>query len=210
MTAFKVRVGSLLDFMQLTEVTAGGWFVLYNWAQKVLRTGAAAGDCHGVHSHIPSHVVGLSMTRDAEMFLDTRLGVIYFPGGNLSPGPSRVSEPGVGPYPPISDRAQDYAPLEEIDWRQGAWAIPDFFEMLKYHFRELNYIPMSRTEVAEAFDRATEREQRGRGTIYPILRSIFAAHGWPDSSRYRKDDCVNAVELACREYDRVYDEQFAT
>jgi hypothetical protein len=33
----------------------------------------------GSYANVPPHVVGLSYGEDVEMFLDTHLGVIYFP-----------------------------------------------------------------------------------------------------------------------------------
>jgi hypothetical protein len=57
-----------------------------------------------------------------------------------------------------------------------AWAISEFFGTLKFHFRELDYIPLSRKEVAEACSRGTWRETEEYSALhasFPMIRNIF-------------------------------------
>jgi hypothetical protein len=86
---------------------------------------------------------------------------------------------------------------KELEWRQGApaWAIPDFFEILKDQFRKLQWIPTSHNEV---WDVSWSRPPEGDGMI-PMLRDIYHQHGWPDLARYRKPECLEAVQRAMEE-----------
>ncbi|GIZ38309.1 hypothetical protein CKM354_000172900 [Cercospora kikuchii] len=90
------------------------------------------------------------------MFLDTHLGVIYWPGGNFPPAAVGYAMHPDAPFKPIRDESFDYAREEEM-WRNAGsglkcgWAMEDFFEMLKFHFRELNFLPTSRQRVEDNF-----------------------------------------------------------
>jgi hypothetical protein len=91
-----------------------------------------------------AYVVGLTSNGDTfEVYLlDTQLDVMY-----LTECSKKVMyNP---PVKPILDDAYDYVPKNEADWwAEGmCWAIPDFFEMLKWRFRELHSVPVSRHTV---------------------------------------------------------------
>lgn len=149
------------------------------------------------------------------MFLDTRLGVIYFPGLTVFPGPDTDmnSNRSAQPFPPIRDPVDSYAREEEWDWRSGgggglcAWAIPDFFEMLKFHFLELNCVPLSRIRVEDDWDRGTEDQRDDEySAIFPSIRDIFREHGWPNLVHFEKEKCMDLVEKKVEEYEDSLDE----
>lgn len=86
---------------------------------------------------------------------------------------------------------------QESDWRHSApaWAIPDFFEILKDQFRTLHWIPISAHTVRSV------PMFSGPGTegIVPMLQDIYRQHGWPDLASYRKAECLEAVRKALEE-----------
>ncbi|SMR61172.1 unnamed protein product [Zymoseptoria tritici ST99CH_3D1] len=190
----------------------GGGFTLTDWTKIARNVVSEHGPCpestmnlyrqptEGVYEHVPSHVVGLVSAAHFEMFLDTQLGVIYFPGWIYVPGPTAVAQDTYGPFKPAADDPHDYASTEEAnDWRTGgmglkcAWAIPEFFEMMKYHFRNLTYLPLTRVWVAEAFGE-DEENARGMPAAFPIVRQIFQKHGWLDLARYQKEKCMDELD----------------
>ncbi|KAK3301964.1 uncharacterized protein B0T15DRAFT_569336 [Chaetomium strumarium] len=127
---------------------------------------------------IPSHVVGLTSSEDLEdlFMLDTQLGVIYWLEcpGRIWHHPTRER---------IEDDAYDYAAEDEADWRNyPAFAIADFFELLKDQFRQLDVIPISPSRVLD-----------------PTLQAIYREHSWPDLDRYQKEECLKAVGAMARE-----------
>lgn len=79
--------------------------------------------------------------------------------------------------------------------------------MLKFHFRELKYIPLSQEQVEEDFDETDiEVEDTEPAAIFPKVREIFQQHGWPDLTQYRKEECIRAVEEEWESFcQRVYD-----
>ncbi|SMR58194.1 unnamed protein product [Zymoseptoria tritici ST99CH_1E4] len=195
-------------------VDAGAMFELKDWASIAERLPLSDEDAEiiltesqGSYRQIPAHVVGLTHNRDAEMFLDTHLGLIYFPGGSCTLGPTRIAQNADVQFSPIADCADDYAAEGDVEWRDArtglrcAWAIPDFFEMLKFYFRELNYIPLNRIQVVEAFDRGPDDEEEQE---MDAIRTIFLEHGWPDLNRYENDKCMDAIERRMDEFDQRY------
>ncbi|KAJ3568136.1 hypothetical protein NPX13_g6526 [Xylaria arbuscula] len=86
---------------------------------------------------------------------------------------------------------------EENDWHRGgpAWAIPDFFELLKEQFRRLHFIPISPYKATSVF---IKRSPEYEGLI-PMLQGIYREHGWPDLERYDKQACLDAVQRALEE-----------
>lgn len=86
----------------------------------------------------------------------------------------------------------DDIPEDEADWRSEsvAWAIPDFFELLKDMFRQLFYIPISPRKVCYA------SSLEGR----LMLADIYRTHGWPDVERYDKQACLKAVQDLMEEH----------
>lgn len=139
----------------------------------------------------PPHVIGLTSGADQEIFvLDTELGIVswYEVRGEISIDASRE---------PVLDDPEDYAPENELEWRYGtvAWAIPDFFELLKDQYRMLHFIPVSPCSVTDVW--ITPR----LGNMIPELQQLYQEHGWPDVEQYRKHDCMTAVaELLRRKY----------
>jgi hypothetical protein len=141
--------------------------------------------------HAPAHVIGLTYGgRNNQVFvLDTKLGIIHWPD---CPGSIRY-EPS---HERVLDDPFDYAGEneEEADWRcdAPAWAIADFFELLKDQFRELSFIPTSPRTVLDA-DSIYGPDEEG---LIPMLQDIYRQHGWPDLERYRKRECLQAVQAA--------------
>ncbi|PPJ57883.1 hypothetical protein CBER1_00202 [Cercospora berteroae] len=142
----------------------------------------------GVWDHIPPHVIGLAIGRENAMFLDTHLGVIYWPGGNFHRAAVGYAMRSDAPsFKPIRDESLDYAPEEEM-WRSAGSGlkcgrgIVEFFEMLKFHFRELHFLPVSRRRVEDNLRWAKK-----------AVEEVFRLHGWPDMLVYQKDECMEAV-----------------
>jgi len=140
---------------------------------------------------IPPHVIGLAHSQNDHFMLDTELGVIYWsdcPDG-IRYNPSRE---------PILDFPYDseYTPEEEEEWRAAgpAWAIVDFFELLKDQFRVLFFVPFS--SRATYTDEHLNAEEAA-GVL--AVQAIYREHGWPDLERFRKQECLRAVEAALQE-----------
>ncbi|KAK0117609.1 hypothetical protein ONS95_011944 [Cadophora gregata] len=137
----------------------------------------------------PSHVIGLtSGGRDNPVFvLDTELGIIHWPQcpGEIRHNPSKED---------VEDDPYDYAPENEAEWRADApaWAITDFFELLKDQFREQHFIPISPRRVINVY---THFGLDSDGMI-PMLQNIYRERGWPNLERYRKQECLEAVQMA--------------
>jgi hypothetical protein len=131
---------------------------------------------------IPSHVVGLISTKQDLWLLDTQLGVVYWYTCPfwLSVRPTRER---------IQDDPFEYAPEDQADWRnEPAWAIADFFELLKDQFRRLSSIPLSPTLVLDP-----EGVEPRMGGALSLAQEVYREHGWPDLDRYRKEECLRAV-----------------
>jgi hypothetical protein len=73
-----------------------------------------------------------------------------------------------------------------------SWPVVEFFEMLKSHYRQLNFVPENKRVVAEGWNTDVEGEM-------PLIRSIFRKHGWPDLAVYRKEACLAEVKRTTRE-----------
>ncbi|PQE29056.1 Alpha beta hydrolase fold protein [Rutstroemia sp. NJR-2017a BBW] len=151
---------------------------------------------------VPAHVVGLTYgdRENKNFLLDTKLGIVHWPesdgGGrhsaNFDNDPSFIE--------PVElwDELDGIVPEKEFEWRMEspAWAITDFFELLKKQFRELKWIPINAREVI-TFDIRPSPD----GMI-PMLRGIFRDHGWPSEQggTYRKRECLEAVKAALEEH----------
>lgn len=152
------------------------------------------GDTEGedMPDDVPAHVIGLTSGTDSPIFLlDTELGIVNWyecPGELYQSDPSRE---------PIQDDPYDYAAENEAEWRAegAAWAIPDFFELLKDQFRELRFVP---TGPRKVHDSLVHRGPLAEGML-PTLQDIYREHGWPDLEHYRKEDCLEAVRKALEE-----------
>src|SRR4051812_13938372 len=94
---------------------------------------------------------------------------------------------------------EEHVPENEIDWRGApAWAITDFFELLKKQFRELKWIPINARQVI-TFDTTFLPSEDG---MVPMLQGIFREHGWPSEhgGTYRKRECLEAVKAALEKH----------
>ncbi|KAL1841512.1 hypothetical protein VTJ49DRAFT_7003 [Mycothermus thermophilus] len=136
---------------------------------------------------VPPHVVGLLSTKDDLFLLDTQLGIIYWYEcpGSIQASPTRE---------PVWDNP-DEDPLDEREgehWRCfPAWAVQDFFELLKDHFREQRTVPVSPITV---YDLDNFRwSSKVKDEVMPLVKATFREHGWPDLDRYRKEECLQAV-----------------
>jgi hypothetical protein len=139
----------------------------------------------------PPHVIGLTISRDEAMVLDTELGVIHW-----QDCPSRI-EWGENRRTHVERDLDDEVPEEEANWRRGAtaWAIPDIFETPKDELRQLNWIPICHCTVRNVPDGDYHHEEG----MMSMLQDIYREHGWPDLAVYRKSDCLEAVQKAMSE-----------
>ncbi|KAJ8121378.1 hypothetical protein ONZ43_g2152 [Nemania bipapillata] len=139
-----------------------------------------------------SPTIGLTIGADNPLFvLDTSLGIIHW-----SDCPGQIKDnPVIEPVDLEDDSSEDR--YREDDWRSDApaWAIPDFFELLKEQFRQLVFIPISPYTVTSVF---VQRSQELEGMV-PMLQEIYREHGWPDIEQYRKRECLEAVQRALEE-----------
>jgi hypothetical protein len=83
------------------------------------------------------------------------------------------------------------------------WPICRFFEMLKNHYRQLNFIPKSTSDVIDVWTTNTCTGDPIPKGIPALLQSIYHKHGWPDLTRYDKQACLAEV---LRELDEKYPE----
>ena len=121
--------------------------------------------------------------------LDIKLGVAYWPDcwGEITSSPfaSRAL---------VYDDPYAWAPEKEADWRatSAAWAIADFFEVLKDQFRELHFIPTNPWQIVDVYTIYHDKDS-GMTTM---LQDIYRSQGWPDLERYNKRECLRAVKAA--------------
>lgn len=85
-------------------------------------------------------------------------------------------------------------PEDQMEWRENSafWAIDDFFAMLKLHFETLNFVPVGRRRVEGMYPwigRPKEDQE-----MLATIQKIYRDHGWPDMTRFRKEDCLADVE----------------
>jgi hypothetical protein len=139
----------------------------------------------------PPHVVGLTRNQDEAWVLDTELGIIHWQAC-----PSRIDF-GEGRMTSVEWDLGHEVSEKEADWRidATAWAIPNFFELLKDQFIQLNWIPISHSTLTGVRE---DEEDDDQGMI-PMLQDIYRQHGWPDLAVYRKSECLAAVQKAMAE-----------
>lgn len=143
---------------------------------------------------VPAHVIGLALGEETNpiFLLDTNLGIVHWPEcpDEIKNGPSGHKQ--------IEDDAYDYAPENEADWRANApaWAVGDFFEMLKDQFRELRFIPTSPLAVLDVYNKTGPDHDN----MVEMLQDIYYRHGWPDLENFRKQDCLEAIKTALDEH----------
>ncbi|KAJ4987061.1 hypothetical protein SVAN01_07477 [Stagonosporopsis vannaccii] len=137
---------------------------------------------------VPAHVIGLTSPRGHEntfFLLDTQLGIIHW---RSCPHEWRYHQV----RDQITDRPDKYAPKEEWRGDAPAWAVGDFFEVLKERFRCLDFVPINNRNVLYAYNRNPMLDQG----VVPMVQNIYHAHGWPDLRTFRKHDCLLAIRTA--------------
>ncbi|KAL2192349.1 hypothetical protein P885DRAFT_47948, partial [Corynascus similis CBS 632.67] len=142
----------------------------------------------------PPHVVGLvdgGHEATPVIVLDTKLGIIHWEEYTC---PWNVGKN----WETVDWDLDDEVSQEEADWRHSAtaWAIHDFFEVLKDEYRSLNWIPISAHTVNSG-----EEEWNETGMV-AMLRSIYKEHGWPDLVGYRKSESRGGSECVSQELPR--------
>ncbi|KAF4553890.1 Hypothetical protein D9617_5g067650 [Elsinoe fawcettii] len=136
---------------------------------------------------IPPSCIGLTTggRDDATLLLDTDLGIIYWSYQYNDPITNATREQ-------VLDDSEDFADEDEVEWRSEtpAWAIADFFEVLKDHFRDLSYVPISSEQVYDVWTEFPDNT----GDKLAAVRGIYREYDWPDLGVYRKDECLAAVQ----------------
>lgn len=82
--------------------------------------------------------------------------------------------------------------------------------MLKQQYLDLLFIPLSSAAVGDVLDLAgedpVENIAQGSEGAVKMLQRIYRQHGWPDTDRYRKEECLAAVTQALeKNYPRLVD-----
>lgn len=145
-----------------------------------------------IFNQVPPHVVSLTAGgRDNDVFLiDTELGIAIWVAcpGEIKYNTTREQ---------IQDDPYDYADEEEAEWRgdSAAWAIPDFFALLKDQFRDLNAVPTGPRSVVDVW---THLGPDTDGMVVE-LQKVYREHGWPDIERFNKQNCHEAIQRVLRE-----------
>lgn len=142
----------------------------------------------------PPQVIGLTSggRYNPTFLLDTQLGIVYW-----VECPTKIEHHSTRGR--ICDDSNGYENMREAEWRRSnpAWAIPDFFQVLKDQFCELNFFPVSPLLVEDVY---TGRQPYDEDTMR-MLQRIYREHGWPDLQQYRKRDCLLAVRAKLKERD---------
>ncbi|KAI0017891.1 hypothetical protein F4780DRAFT_566146 [Xylariomycetidae sp. FL0641] len=143
---------------------------------------------------IPPHVIGLTYggRSNPSFLLDTQRGIVHWHEcdgrirHNLDGDPNWVM-----PATDLDDPF-DWAPEAEAEWRaeHPAWAVADFFGILRDQFRTLKYVPVSARRVLED---DPGRPSQETSAMISAVRDVYRAHGWPDTDRYRKAACLESV-----------------
>lgn len=135
---------------------------------------------------VPDHVIGLTVGgRDNVVFLlDTHAGIVHWVDCPDRMRPSRE---------PVDE---DNFP--DDDWRfwSPAWAVAEFFEVLKDQFRDLNFVPLNEQNVTDTYTIFAEEEQG----VISLVQDVYREHGWPNLDAYRKEECMRAVRKALKQH----------
>jgi hypothetical protein len=89
---------------------------------------------------------------------------------------------------------EDQSPQWIKDEYCPSWDVTEFFDKLKRHFRQLDFVPISPTEVIEGWEPRSEE-------LVEELKPIYRKHGWPDLEVYRKEECLAEVKKAVHRID---------
>jgi hypothetical protein len=153
---------------------------------------------------IPSHVFGfVDAIREEEpplFFIDTELGVVHWPD---CPDEIKYSTGTT-----ISGDSSDFGPANESEWRrEHAWAIPDFFKLLKHQFRKLVFFPTGWLKVFGCHYGYSGDDVVGPDGLIVSMRAVYREHGWPNLEQYRKEECLKAVKRIVKDrFDNFADE----
>jgi hypothetical protein len=122
------------------------------------------------------------------ILLDTKYGIASWPEC-----PDEIRETD---WEQVQDNSEAWGSEAEVNWRcdAPAWTIPDFFAMLQEQFEQLRFIPVNSKQVINACDAYSDD-----GEMERMLQGIYREHGWPDLEKYRKEECIKAVEEALAE-----------
>ena len=122
------------------------------------------------------------------IMLDTEYGIAYWPD---CPDEIRDTD-----WEQVQDDSEAWGSEAEINWRcdAPAWTIPDFFAMLQEQFEKLMFIPVNSKQAIATWEGYSED-----GEMERMLQGIYREHGWPDLEKYRKEECIRAVEEALAE-----------
>jgi hypothetical protein len=87
----------------------------------------------------------------------------------------------------LSDEDEDLT----IQWGP-CWPVRHFFEMLKNQYRQLNFLPKDEYHVVEIW--TNTNHALFEKSYLEMLQAIYRKHGWPDLSRYRKEECLAEIK----------------
>ncbi|KAI8932414.1 hypothetical protein NX059_010600 [Plenodomus lindquistii] len=147
---------------------------------------------------IPAHVVGLTVPSETSpaMLLDTELGVIYW---YECPGDVKGGEFLEIEGDPYDWGDDDLIPEDQVEWgaSSGIWPVDTFFEMLKAHFRKLNFVPIASREVQDVW---VSQDGYAKQTLVAV-QNIHRKHGWPNMAHFSKQSCSVEIETLLGERD---------
>lgn len=137
---------------------------------------------------VPSSAFGISCGEDC-FILDTKFGVVFWDSA-----PGEVTD--TAAREPIVEDFFDCTPENEHGWRcNKAWAIADFFEVLKNRYRILKYLPLHEYRIEEWFDQYENGDgPNGSRPFLRAIRQVYQEYGWPDTSVYKKQECMDALD----------------
>jgi hypothetical protein len=115
-------------------------------------------------------------------------------------GDDQNSDDMVNGDPDDDDSSIELDDDDEMNWGP-CWPIRHFFEMLKNHYRCLNFIPRDAHHVIDIWTDSTVDGDPIPVGIPEMLQGIYRKHGWPDLNKYRKEECLAEV---VRELDEKY------
>lgn len=152
------------------------------------KTVMAATEGPDLSENIPKSVIGLTWGDNytPKFLLDVKFGTVQWYNS-----PGKVSDEPINE--PIQDDPYDYfTDEEEAEWRAEGetWAIPDFFEELKEHFRQLDFVPLSGRRVVDVWKSAPDDYQE----MLVGVKDVYRKHAWPDLGEYDKNECLKAVD----------------
>ena len=138
---------------------------------------------------VPPHIVGLTSIGEyaPKFLLDTKLGVVYWPE---CPGEIKYSGPQKINPDPYEWAEDGVIPEDQAEWRAsgGVWAITDFFQMLKFHFEQLNFLPCGNGDV-----KLGSFVKYGGSKKITSIQQVYREYGWPDLACFRKEECHAGV-----------------